>query len=1757
MMEAPPLPSAASLLRIACSLATPVLAVTNGESSLPSLKFRTRSNRQNALPELDPTIMDELKESLLTPSAALRLVASSFSLGEYHHRFASHQPEIAPSNEILAATLAPNPNYTVVEPLDVHKQTASSGITHRFLDPMPVGNSFLSFHSPISKKGFKTNSTQNMDATPSKYPEHNQQLTPKKEEISNGQTGSPTTPQAQSNRRRRDRTVSPAVEVDNSPQGKQENKELKLLTKLEDLLEAIFHEEDAYDADSSSTDINFSNLRYIQEGGLLRSESIHSLEKLGRTLLSSKVFGRAFHKIEISSIRRLFESLERKVRDAEARHLKGFAISTDQPDSDETPSDLKNLDQFLESLNSALMASLALFLYMTGTTRGKKDDSMQQETLRRDPFASTMELIKALLDDFIIPLAGTDVTSTEGSGGSAKYKTIKLSTILHTPKLKAQSVKIITTMSKIFELLPELIENKMSSEHHLISIVYASLKCVLLETGTSTADLGINGLQMKCLYVCNAIFRCEPDQRNLILEEFCANCMLPLKSEKVIRMYRLPDGAAIQLSSALLLHLINGFATGMPLTEAAIELEDSSKKVEDPQSEQIITNVSKIQKLCQVSYDSAVQATRRVIAHCVALYTRANTSDTSIGKGRPKKAQAMSGDIYRILLENLLHDLMAVYATPEWPAAELLISEMCRAFLQILSDPNKSLDTACKIFALESIGGICARLRQTIRAANDLGGDKQNLATDPEYLDSDSYRAICSWMHVAEEDPSLKEGIKMFHLVSWVSTRTPSVDSTVNRNQKFVTFLCSEMFNKHALEQVPDLTNDQRKPAALAAQKLALVQPLAGAFDPLMLRLLSAVDSDVVTIRTRAIKALQSVFVSDSTILGDTNIRKTIESRMMDSSITVRDAAVDLVGKFLTQAGKPLVREYFPMISARSLDVGINVRKRIVKIMREIWLLLDHCETKEDACMKEDIAAKLLARLTDAETSVQDLAWKTLQELLFSWTAFPSTASSPPHIVQWDAISSVTKTEVGRLAKLLMSVVSDKDVADEFNDLLVKCNNSSANKSREMKDICLLMCEYLMEGVICAEEQSNRAEIVQMLTIIEIFSKHQLLSGSVSVRTLYPYMQNQKFAEGSQEDLIWSQKIMQSTISIIRNMVQSGTSKEVELLAEVEDDLIQLLNKGTQQLVAIAIPCLCSIVQQVTRNYAKLHRVFKKCLDLSQKTKKAMEMGRNVPEGAWRMTWRCMLILGQLPRYAQPEKDVKEAESATNIASMLGEVAQVLSYFFISKTGEATQSIAVTSMVHICIASPRAFLRDDVRQMMQQVLMDTTSENLKLNLLRGLLDYLRSEQKRAQETADSVKESKEVDEQINIDVLIGSATGLGDAGISSMVIQTHLIGILKCLLTSTKALVETTFEVVEHILEQGLVHPLLCVPSVVAMEASHSDEIRARAFKLHQQLVEKHASFIHSKNVECVRLTYTFLSNNTTACIPGYFERPSADDASLEAEAVFQLLYSLVQGKKSKRNEFLNVLLGFLDPATLLKRSSGDLSSASKQSDARLRLFVAENLAVLKYKWSDEVLHVVRHVDRTVAVHGLTVLHEMEERSEGRDGPLTHLSLAKLADMSCALSILTALRVHLETLYGLNALASRAVKNDSGTPHRAGGAEKEKLISRDRSVHPVPDWKGIAESVVCLAGSADSAGPSNEILWAQCLQLNHVLKDIASSSATHDQMDVAPSPSKGGVIPPSPLRDSASPPPEPTTPIPTEKRRASSGSSSRKKRRKS
>ena len=74
----------------------------------------------------------------------------------------------------------------------------------------------------------------------------------------------------------------------------------------------------------------------------------------------------------------------------------------------------------------------------------------------------------------------------------------------------------------------------------------------------------------------------------------------------------------------------------------------------------------------------------------------------------------------------------------------------------------------------------------------------------------------------------------------------------------------------------------------------------------------------MVAVRTKAIKCLTQVIEADPGVLSRTSLQTAVHARLLDQSTAVREACVELIGKFVL-CRPELISQYYSMLAERIL----------------------------------------------------------------------------------------------------------------------------------------------------------------------------------------------------------------------------------------------------------------------------------------------------------------------------------------------------------------------------------------------------------------------------------------------------------------------------------------------------------------------------------------------------------------------------------------------------------------------------------------------------------------------------------------------------------------------------------------------------------------------------------------------------------------------------------------------------------------------
>lgn len=122
-----------------------------------------------------------------------------------------------------------------------------------------------------------------------------------------------------------------------------------------------------------------------------------------------------------------------------------------------------------------------------------------------------------------------------------------------------------------------------------------------------------------------------------------------------------------------------------------------------------------------------------------------------------------------------------------------------------------------------------------------------------------------------------------------------------------------------------------RKSASQSGTYLTSRHQLFLSFDMMLSRILMTLEGGAITLRAKSLRALSLIVTGDYAVLSQMNVRRTIALRLQDQSPSVRDAAIELVGKYMLQDAA-IRKAYYDIVSDRiSVRQLFNIRSLITQ----------------------------------------------------------------------------------------------------------------------------------------------------------------------------------------------------------------------------------------------------------------------------------------------------------------------------------------------------------------------------------------------------------------------------------------------------------------------------------------------------------------------------------------------------------------------------------------------------------------------------------------------------------------------------------------------------------------------------------------------------------------------------------------------------------------------------------------------------------
>ena len=1303
--------------------------------------------------------------------------------------------------------------------------------------------------------------------------------------------------------------------------------------------------------------------------------------------------------------------------------------------------------QQLPEVEIGLKAARTTLCTMSG---GCQDKRLYSE----DIIAQCVGLFRTVLEGLIIPVA-----EMRSSVPTFRFLTHHKKAIL----------SLLTSVEKLLSMMSTLVASIELSEMVLNSLEDCASRLIFVENAHTEKEsvvpiqkfdsLRLVGIDLIC-----HVFQRKPVQRVGILNSILASLEKLPMTKSSARHFKLSDGGNIQPVSALIMRLVQASAGFVDeksrkhggegsLGDGEASDEDNGK----PNGLGLFRFAIKSENQANLNPSAAIQELQTVVNFLTKSYNETATYICNFLIARAKQSTKTGDSPYRNLLEMFIEDFATCLENPGWPAASTLLRVMLHMSLNIVTGDKAPAGARSSVSAVNMalelmgmMGAAMAKIRSNVQnmsnpsdgsdADDDLWTFLTELAEtvleDRASLDlvtewSGPYRTVLEYLDQrSSADPYLSSAIS-FVVLDWAKNALAACRSSADPVSKYAALayrLRMMITNRNWLSSEFSFTKVLPTHAKLSYYTTIVNSELYTLYRPVLHISFQSMSREEVTVRSKSLKSVTQLIETDPTILdGKAEIYHTIlEEGLGDPSPQVRESALGLIGTCL--ALRPHYEDVTrPAVLERLTDTSIGVRKRSMKLARDLYL------RSKDQEVRTEICRTLLIRLQDQEDSVRDLARQLVEGIWITPYAFVNTSGA--------AQTSMSN----HVALVVRALNSAKVVVGEHVILALVKAIIGGGVDMKPDSQSLNVCERLVSGMfdLVSNSDTDDANVpsgAEALQVLVVFAKvaHSLFTFE-QVRSLRPYIDTIPQLEDQATSI--------AALHIYRRVIPTLSTVHKQFLEETRGKLQQFLLKGISAIVLDElIACLWAILR-LLQNTVPMTKLVASSL---MGTFKVITRGDLSPTFLTTFSRYC-LIVGTVAKYGEGDLEENKAEFVKSVRMPVP--------FTVSKCiVDSLVPLAMPSSTHpkevrkasfeavamVCQANPKNYVAPKVYAIFQEAFKER-NQLLESLFLTSFLSFLLQEEKKTAEASDG-KEKKETKRELTV---IG---GTNYDDVSSATTQRFLDDITRISLQDVSPHSKLALEVLGSINRQGLVHPKQTGVTFITLETCNSSVISELAFKEHRLLHDKHEQVLEREYAKAIQSAYNY-QRDVLGDSRGAREKP---DGTWEPKLM--LMMEVLKISRSKnRQKFLEKLVRLVDfDYTKIKVTD------TQPHHVLFSRFVLENLAFFDYITLGEVLNTVNALEKLFYSTGSPLAQSIEsDIFQVRMDMVTTASNTTENGESSAppppppvnvkrLCLLTAGSMILSVLYEVRTYLRRLWNLGLGTKK-----EKSKLVAKDLSKAPV------------------------------------------------------------------------------------------------------
>jgi cohesin loading factor subunit SCC2 len=413
-----------------------------------------------------------------------------------------------------------------------------------------------------------------------------------------------------------------------------------------------------------------------------------------------------------------------------------------------------------------------------------------------------------------------------------------------------------------------------------------------------------------------------------------------------------------------------------------------------------------------------------------------------------------------------------------------------------------------------------------------------------------------------------------------------------------------------------------------------------------------------------------------------------MKSALLDSSTSVREATIDLIGRFVLQSkSRELCEKYCDLIGERILDTGVSVRKRVIKILRDICIEFPEYEKNGEICVK------IIKRVNDEGEGIRKLVIETCRDLWFQ-------------LNESNEEKDILKYKIMSLLHVISVILSDSmttsiDSLQLLFEQIIKTNEKQLLKSSQ------IIVDFIVKEIL--SEEMNRSQEKKVLNLSSI----QLLEmlSQINPELLVKHCETLQSLLSLSCDTLVDIHLKVKVIKTLERVLPKLQNPSQLLLLRIEEDLTKNILQSNALILSQSVKCLSVLIKNHTKNEKLSKDLFQKFQQIVLKFNLSEDLS-SIPK-----LLRAIYSSGLFIKYF-----IKDYESKEIILEKLLKLIN-------ESQNEEIICKSIISLGFIIESDPKICLKPKVIQLYERIL---TNEQMKelfvLKVLNNFRNYLSESQ---------------------------------------------------------------------------------------------------------------------------------------------------------------------------------------------------------------------------------------------------------------------------------------------------------------------------------------------------------------------------------------------------------------------------------------------